>query len=102
MLAYIGVNGAGLPAAAGVGVTPVANPDNYPALGAGQPLTVADPSKGVIANDSSVYGVTLLTQATNGTSRSIRMEHSLHTQFGQHGRHGLFQLLRERDRNPAG
>ncbi len=67
MLAYIGVNGAGIPTVAGIGIPPVAVADNYPSLGAGQPLAVLDPSKGVIANDSGVYGVTLLTQATNGT-----------------------------------
>jgi len=65
MLAYIGVNGAGLPAAGGIGAA-VARADVYTALVAGQPLTVADPTKGLIANDTNVYGVTLLTQATNG------------------------------------
>lgn len=69
MLAYIGINGAGLPAAAApTANTPVANPDSYNALlGAGQPLVISDPSKGVIGNDVHVYGVSLLTQAGNGT-----------------------------------
>jgi hypothetical protein len=69
MLAYINVNGIGLPAAtAGTGAFAAAkaNPDTYSALVAGQTFTVADTSKGVIANDVNVYGVTLLTQATNG------------------------------------
>ncbi len=65
MLAYIGVNGAALPAAAGIGA-PVARADSYNGLLKGQPFTVSDPSRGVIANDTNVYGVTILTQATNG------------------------------------
>jgi hypothetical protein len=70
MLAYIGINpGAGLPVASGTGVfaAAVANNDNYSALVAGQTLTVSDPSKGVIANDVNVFGVTLLAQAGAGT-----------------------------------
>jgi hypothetical protein len=68
MLAYIGVNGSGLPVAAGTGVFAAAhaNADTYKALAAGQTFTVSDPSKGVIANDVNVYGVNLLTQATSG------------------------------------
>jgi hypothetical protein len=67
MLGYIGVNpAAAIPAAPGFG-SAVARADNYPALVAGQSLTVSDPGKGVIANDSNVYGVQLLTQATSGT-----------------------------------
>src|ERR1700722_13579986 len=64
MLAYIGVNGGTPPG--GAGSTAVANPDTYKALVAGQTLTVSDPSKGVIANDVLVYGVTLLPGPTNG------------------------------------
>jgi hypothetical protein len=71
MLAYIGVNGAGLPVAAGtVGsvFTPaVARPDTYNAMVAGQPFSVSDVSKGVIANDTNVYGVVLLAGPTSGT-----------------------------------
>ncbi len=69
MLAYIGINGAGLPAAAASGAfgPAMANADTYNALIAGQPLVISDPSKGVIANDVRVSGVALLTQATNGT-----------------------------------
>ncbi len=65
MLAYIGVNGAGLstlPAAA-----PIARPDTYNSLISGQTLSVSDPAKGVIANDTNVYGVTLVGSATGGT-----------------------------------
>ena len=50
MLAYIGVNGAGLPAAPALAAA-VANPDTYNSVISGQTLTVSDPAKGVIAND---------------------------------------------------
>jgi len=71
MLAYIGVNGAGLPVAAGtagsVFAPPVARPDTYNAMVPGQPFSVSDVSKGVIANDTNVYGVTLLMAPGSGT-----------------------------------
>jgi hypothetical protein len=69
MLAYVSINGAGLSVASGTGVfsPAVALPDNYPALVAGVTLNVMDPSKGVIANDTNVYGVKLLAPPTNGT-----------------------------------
>jgi hypothetical protein len=66
MLAYIGINGAGIAAASEFGAA-VARADTYNALIGGQTLTVSDPSKGVIANDTNVYGVKLLKAATNGT-----------------------------------
>src|SRR5438067_7991911 len=67
MLAYVSVNGAGLPAAA-VFTPAVARPDTYNALvPAGNTLVVSDPGKGVIANDTNVNGVTLLAAPTNGT-----------------------------------
>src|SRR5712671_6030064 len=67
MLAYVSVNGAGLPGAA-VFTPAVARPDPYNALvPAGNPLVVSDPGKGVIANDTNVNGVTLLAPPTNGT-----------------------------------
>ena len=66
MLAYIGVNGAGLPAASGLGAA-LANPDTYNAVIPGQTLTVSNPSKGVIANDVNVYGVKVVTAPTKGT-----------------------------------
>jgi hypothetical protein len=65
MLAYLSVNGAGLPsdpAFAGA----VANNDVYNSVIPGQTLTVADASKGVIANDINVYGVQVLTPPTQG------------------------------------
>ena len=80
MLAYISVNnataGAGLPVAAGSGIFAAAkaNNDNYPAVAACgstatscMPLVVSDVSKGVIANDVNVYGVSLLTAPAHGT-----------------------------------
>ena len=56
MLAYIGVNGAGLPVAGVIGAA-TANPDTYNSVITGQTLTVSDPFKGVIANDVNIYGV---------------------------------------------
>ena len=75
MLAYISVNGAGLPTLVpGLGAAPVANPDTYNALIAGKTLTVSDPAKGLIGNDVNVYGVKVsgtapagLTLNTDGT-----------------------------------
>ncbi|HEX4152448.1 MAG TPA: choice-of-anchor D domain-containing protein [Steroidobacteraceae bacterium] len=66
MLAYIGANGAALPAAL-TSATAQANPDTYSSLVAGQTFSVSDPSKGVIANDVNVYGVQLLTRPSSGT-----------------------------------
>jgi len=74
MLAYISVDGAGL-AGAGTGVgtgTGVfagaqAINDTYYSLVAGQVFAVSDPSKGVMANDINVYGVSLLMPPTSGT-----------------------------------
>jgi len=72
MLAYIGINGSaiqtGIPVLGGA----VARADTYNSV---VPCTVApcnavvvsDPSKGVIANDTNVYGVQLLTAPTGGT-----------------------------------
>jgi hypothetical protein len=71
MLAYIGVNGAGLPAAGTLGAA-VARADTYNSVvsctAAPCPaVTVSDPGKGLIANDTNVYGVQLLTAPTGGT-----------------------------------
>jgi hypothetical protein len=71
MLAYISVNGAGLPAAPAFSAA-IANPDTYNSLTpcAATPcsaFTVSDPSKGVIANDVNVYGVQVLTAPTHGS-----------------------------------
>ena len=70
MLAYISVNGAGLPSLPASAA--VANPDAYNSLTpcAATPcpaFTVSDPAKGVIANDVNVYGVKVLTATTHGT-----------------------------------
>jgi hypothetical protein len=71
MLAYLSVNGAGVPAAPAFSAA-VANPDTYNSLTpcAATPcpaFTVTDPSKGVIGNDVNVYGVKVLTPPTHGT-----------------------------------
>jgi hypothetical protein len=69
MVAYIGVNGAGLPVAAGTGVfaAAMARADTYDGLAPGIAFSVTDTSKGVIANDTNVYGVTLLAAPAGGT-----------------------------------
>src|SRR6266853_1732497 len=66
MLAYIGVNGAGLPVTPSI-ASAVARPDIYLSLIAGKTLIVSDPAKGLIANDTNVNGVTVLSAPTNGT-----------------------------------
>ena len=70
MLAYISVNGAGLPAAA-ASAAAVASPDTYnslvPARDSRPRSPFRIPRKGVIANDINVYGVKVLTAPTNGT-----------------------------------
>jgi hypothetical protein len=65
MLAYISANGAAAPTGGGVGGA-TARPDTYTAMVAGQTLTVSDPGKGLIANDTNVFGVALLTPPANG------------------------------------
>jgi hypothetical protein len=65
MLAYISVNGAGLPGVSSfTGAT--ANPDTYNSVIAGQTFTVSDPAKGLIANDVNVYGVQLVPNSAVG------------------------------------
>jgi len=66
MLAYLGANGAALPAASQFsGAT--ANPDSYALVIPGQTLTIADPSQGVMANDVNVSRVALKTGPGKGT-----------------------------------
>ena len=66
MLAYIGVNGAGLPALPALAAAQAVN-DTYSSVVPGVTLNVTDPTKGVIANDVNVWGVKLLTPPTHGT-----------------------------------
>jgi hypothetical protein len=66
MLAYLSINGSGLPPAPALAPA-VANPDAYNAVVPGQTLTVSDPAKGVIANDVNVYGVKVAIAPTQGT-----------------------------------
>jgi hypothetical protein len=73
MLAYLRINGAALPTAATT-ATAAAVADTYNSLVSGQTLTVSDPAKGVLANDTNVYGVKVVGTApaglvlnTNGT-----------------------------------
>ncbi|HKN56053.1 MAG TPA: hypothetical protein VJX66_26390, partial [Amycolatopsis sp.] len=54
MLAYISINGTGLPAAAAF-TSASANPDSYFVVGSNT-LVVSDPAKGLLGNDSNVFG----------------------------------------------
>ena len=65
MLAYISINGAGLPSAPSLGAA-TANPDSYSVVPS-ETLTVTDPAKGLIANDINIYGVKVLAAPTKGT-----------------------------------
>jgi len=65
MLAYVSVNSSGVPADPAL-TGAVARDDSYN-LVSGQTLSVADPSKGLIANDTNVNGVQLLSGGTLGT-----------------------------------
>jgi len=65
MLAYLSINGSGLPAAPAL-ATAIANPDTYNSVVPGVALTVSDPSKGVIANDVNVLGVKVATPPAKG------------------------------------
>ena len=65
MLAYISVNGAGMPAAPALGAA-TANPDTY-AVVPGNTLIVPDSGRGLIANDVNIYGVQVSTQPSKGT-----------------------------------
>ena len=66
MLAYISVNGSLLPSSPSLAGAAAVD-DSYSSLVPGQALTVSDPSKGLIANDTNVYGVQLLAAPTGGT-----------------------------------
>jgi len=66
MLAYISVNGAGMPASPALAAAK-AYPDSYTQVVPGRTLTISDPFKVVIANDVNINGVQLITLATNGT-----------------------------------
>jgi hypothetical protein len=65
MLAYIGSNGATAPAASSATSAQAKN-DGYSFV-SGNPLSVSDVVKGVIANDVNVFAVQILTPPTSGT-----------------------------------
>jgi hypothetical protein len=64
MLAYLGINGATVPT--GVSVTAAAVADTYASVVPGKTLVVPDPSKGVLANDTNVYGAQVVGTAPAG------------------------------------
>src|SRR2546430_12869624 len=67
MLAYIGVNGAGVPASPAIAGA-VARPDTYNSLLAGQPFAVSDPASGGITTDPNAYVVRLLNAPPEATT----------------------------------
>ena len=95
MIAYVNVAGAttgGGTAAAAAAVT--ANADSY-YLVSGNGLSVADPLKGVIANDVGVYGVSVLVPPTGGTL-TLNAGRNLHLHPGDGNDERLVHLLRQR------
>ncbi len=70
MLAYIGINGAGLPSTGAFSLastTATATADTYNSRIRGQTFIVSDPGMGVITNDTNIYGVQVSTPPTKGT-----------------------------------
>jgi Bacterial Ig domain len=65
MLAYISVNGVALPAAGSLGAA-MAVADVYNSVIPGQTFSVSNPGKGLIANDTNVFGVQVLTPPAGG------------------------------------
>jgi len=72
MSAYISVNGAGLPSVPGFSVVATAAPDVYNAVIAGHTLVVSDPAKGVISNDSNIYGVQVVAGSVTGGTLTLK------------------------------
>ena len=66
MLAYIGVNGAGVVSSPAL-TAAVANPDSYTSVVPGKTLTISNASKGVLANDVNIYGVQVSAAPGHGT-----------------------------------
>jgi hypothetical protein len=64
MLAYIGINGSTAPSVPSAAA--IARADSYTSVFDGQTLTISDPTKGLIANDSNVYSVAVSTAPTHG------------------------------------
>jgi hypothetical protein len=65
MLAYISINDASAPSAPYAAA--IARDDTFTSVIGGQTLTVSDPTKGVIANDSNVYSVAVSSAPAHGT-----------------------------------
>ena len=66
MFGYIAVNGAAAPAAAGFAAA-VARADAYATVVPGGTTSISSAAQGLIANDTNVYGVQLLTPPASGT-----------------------------------
>lgn len=76
MLAYISVNGAGLPASAAfsanITAAATANPDSYFVVGSNT-LVVSDPAKGLLANDINVFGAQVIVGGVPGTVAGLTL-----------------------------
>jgi len=70
MIAYLGINNGVLPVSPAF-TAATANPDTYNSVIAGKTVTVADPSKGVIANDVNVLGVKVVGAAPAGLTLNL-------------------------------
>jgi hypothetical protein len=73
MLAYVGINGASVPAASVLG-TSAANADSYNSVISGKTFTVSDPSKGVIANDVNISGVQVVAGSVVGGTLTLNSD----------------------------
>jgi Abnormal spindle-like microcephaly-assoc'd, ASPM-SPD-2-Hydin len=73
MLAYLGVNGAGVPAAPVLGAA-AANPDTYNSVISGKTFGVSDPAKGVIANDVNISGVKVVAGSVVGGTLTLNTD----------------------------
>ncbi len=71
MLAYISVNGAGLPGATAAFGAAAAVADTYNSVISGKTLVVSDPAKGVITNDVNVSGVKVVTGTVTGGTLTL-------------------------------
>jgi hypothetical protein len=74
MLAYISVNGAGLPNVPVFTAIPTANADSYNSVISGHEFTVSDPAKGVIANDVNISGVQVVPGSVTGGTLSLNTD----------------------------
>jgi hypothetical protein len=73
MVAYISVNGAGLPSAPAF-TAAQANNDTYNSVISGQAMEITDPGRGVLGNDVNVYGVKVVTGSVTGGTLDLHTD----------------------------